>query len=1069
MHQGVDSDARPPKHLDRQAEGRRWEPGDVVRLVGLASAPHLNGVVGRLERWEVDRGRWQVRLDGDAGKKLLRSHNLELVLQDSQDRQQHRRQHKEAERMPAEESSQEPEGLPTFCIAGTWNNFSPTPMVWDGSAFVHTVQLGQNSWESFQILANGSWENTFYPDMVDGNPHTPHRLLGPDHQGHGRNWTVGRHPDDAGEPGKLYTVELRIGTNGQPESVTWNRGRRRRRGFSHFSSKEAQQPRADVPFDSGVAAGFQQEQGFLRAPVQMLCARCGKSEARSELWTNAEQCCDRCWALQSLCVICQTVDGDLTHHGYRYCAACWLSTSCSACREATGIKKDSTGNNYCETCWRSNVACVMCKSKEGSESDKDGQRFCTACWSTHIKCIGCKISAGHTRDRNGHRFCADCWDRNVLCSMCRAVESDHRDAKGKVYCSFCWPAVERERLEASVRGQARVLQDYFEFAKQAAAPTQVEFEAGSAAKTVAEPLPSPTQGTLFMGGYEFTSEFDGGNAVMESWALESDGGTEGMPTFGVQIANDREGNSGERARTFWFSFGIRPLDPKASVGASFRIAVHGMSRISDLRECGYAPVSYTPSRPQWQRIDAETLSYDREGVDKTFTVSWPHKLEEIDSWGYTYFAFCYPFSFSDLQLCLASIDRTLASSCGQEAKQQPELGCFHQGHIACACCADCDDIPKPVPRVGLAVYFHRQVIARTPQGRIVEVLTVTEAAASLADSGPYDELPTSVLEALGDMPSAPPLRFVGRRVFFASARVHPGETPGQFVLLGLLQFLLSDDPRAALLRASAVFKLVPMLNPDGVAWGHSRTNSLGHDLNRCYNHAVPEQHEGVAAVIALLHDWAAREELALYVDCHAHANSRGCFLYGNNVEDKLLLESVTYAHVMQTNCPHLDIDQCLWSTAPAPKVGLLDYDSGRGYVGRSFPDLPHAYTLECNYNTGHMSRPTAEPIGLPWHAVWTQALRQPPIMRGRSGRFAPVAYDPCAWAAVGEAVAVALLDLFSTNPYSRLLSAQPPKHFRAKQDERAHSGNILSNVHQALNLLRERHRVAADRQKMPPM
>lgn len=41
--------------------------------------------------------------------------------------------------------------------------------------------------------------------------------------------------------------------------------------------------------------------------------------------------------------------------------------------------------------------------------------------------------------------------------------------------------------------------------------------------------------------------------------------------------------------------------------------------------------------------------------------------------------------------------------------------------------------------------------------------------------------------------------------------------PGQFAFLGFLRFLISDDPRAALLRQQFVFKMVPMLNPDGVA------------------------------------------------------------------------------------------------------------------------------------------------------------------------------------------------------------------------------------------------------------
>lgn len=49
---------------------------------------------------------------------------------------------------------------------------------------------------------------------------------------------------------------------------------------------------------------------------------------------------------------------------------------------------------------------------------------------------------------------------------------------------------------------------------------------------------------------------------------------------------------------------------------------------------------------------------------------------------------------------------------------------------------------------------------------------------------------------------------------------------------GVLDYLTSDCPRATALREKAVFKIVPMLNPDGVIVGNQRCSLAASDLNR---------------------------------------------------------------------------------------------------------------------------------------------------------------------------------------------------------------------------------------------
>ena len=71
-----------------------------------------------------------------------------------------------------------------------------------------------------------------------------------------------------------------------------------------------------------------------------------------------------------------------------------------------------------------------------------------------------------------------------------------------------------------------------------------------------------------------------------------------------------------------------------------------------------------------------------------------------------------------------------------------------------------------------------------------------------------------------------------KKVIVITSRVHPGETQSSFMVEGLINYLLSDADEAREIREKFVIKIVPMLNPDGVVLGNTRSSLIGVDLNR---------------------------------------------------------------------------------------------------------------------------------------------------------------------------------------------------------------------------------------------
>lgn len=120
-----------------------------------------------------------------------------------------------------------------------------------------------------------------------------------------------------------------------------------------------------------------------------------------------------------------------------------------------------------------------------------------------------------------------------------------------------------------------------------------------------------------------------------------------------------------------------------------------------------------------------------------------------------------------------------------------------------------------------------------------------------------------------------------RSVALAIARQHPGEAVGSWMIDGFLQELLQKDEEV-------LWVVVPMLNPDGVYFGNSRTGVAGYDYNRLYNQDEPSIADRdrlvpeVAALLTLVKKLKRKygSKLKLFIDFHGHSTRQNVFAYG---------------------------------------------------------------------------------------------------------------------------------------------------------------------------------------------
>jgi hypothetical protein len=137
--------------------------------------------------------------------------------------------------------------------------------------------------------------------------------------------------------------------------------------------------------------------------------------------------------------------------------------------------------------------------------------------------------------------------------------------------------------------------------------------------------------------------------------------------------------------------------------------------------------------------------------------------------------------------------------------------------------------------------LQRQVVGKTAQGREMLLLTITDERAPAAQ----------------------------KKVLWLMFRQHSWEAGSSWAGEGALRFLLSADLVATEMRRTAIFKIFPCGDPDGVARGGVRFNANGFDLNRNWDAVNETKMPEIAAQRKALLDWVdAGRRVDLFLTLH---------------------------------------------------------------------------------------------------------------------------------------------------------------------------------------------------------
>lgn len=181
------------------------------------------------------------------------------------------------------------------------------------------------------------------------------------------------------------------------------------------------------------------------------------------------------------------------------------------------------------------------------------------------------------------------------------------------------------------------------------------------------------------------------------------------------------------------------------------------------------------------------------------------------------------------------------------------------------------------------------------------------------------------------------------------------------------------------------------------------------------------------------------KNLYIYIDFHAHASKKGCFMFGNHLSADPTethpqgeqVENILLPRLISLNSANFDINECNFSERimnAKDNNGLSREGSGRVAINKDAKTrLVHCYTLESNYHNGrrvnHLAPRTKRATGdiLPETPVTDLTSKiYCPLGGQQIGGPQPPPFSIEILEDVGHALCSAILDIIQENPQPRI-------------------------------------------------